>query len=126
MCCGRRSKPPYHPEDTLSALRPHAFWKALLWAGCPGGAGQWVPHRREMGKSFGNAKGPSWESCVFGAQVGKEDRRRRVSVSKHSAAPTSTGRSDSQARGTEMLVASAASCPHPRSKAGLMSKSFPS
>lgn len=119
VCCGHCSKPPCYPEDTVSALRPHRSWKALLGVMCPGGAGEWVLHRSEMGKSFGNTRGPSWESFVSGVQVGKEDRRRRSPSLSAFSCPPSMGRSHSQVQGRDMLTASAASCPHLRSKEGM-------
>lgn len=90
VCCGHHSKPPCHPEDTLSALRPQRSWKALLWAGCTGGAGEWAWLRREMGKSSEPAKGPSQESQPWvlssGGEGGLEEE---ASLSLSSRLPSS-------------------------------------
>lgn len=68
--------------------------------------------RREMGEVLESVKGPSWESWVW-VQVRKEDQDKELSVPNKQVwqVRLQAGRGDK-------LVASVASCPHLRSKAG--------
>lgn len=109
MCCGHHPEPPYHAEDTLSALRPSVTESFDLGLGGLGKQGS--------GRVGTTEKGDGCFLRVERALLGE------LYVCDQDGEVSLPHRQVWQVR-VMMLMASVTSCPHLRSKGCLMSKCF--